>query len=129
MALDCLRVIHDASVNPGIDAYAKMYETEADSAYLAGKLPRRASIAELEDDYGNGYLMLLNRDYEIAQDFDLPLNDNYRLYEVSKTDGCQYVVADSTDHIRVPLAKGDAILYRIQKAEKEAFTVEYRLIK
>ena len=129
MALTSKRVIHDESVDPGIAAYADMHQTEADSAYLAGKLPHRASIAEFEDGYGNGYIMILNRDYEIAQTFDLPLNGNYRLYEVSKTDGCQYVVADSTDHIHVTLAKGDAVLYRIQNASEEAFTVEYRLIK
>lgn len=129
MALISKRVIHDESVDPGIAAYADMHQTEADSAYLADKLPHRASIAEFEDGYGNGYVMILNRDYEIVQTFDLPLNGNYRLYEVSKTDGCQYVVADSTDHIHVTLAKGDAVLYRIQKAEEEAFTVEYRLVK
>ena len=72
MALTSKRVIHDESVDPGIAAYADMHQTEADSAYLAGKLPHRASIAEFEDDYGNGYVMVLNRDYEIAQEFDLP---------------------------------------------------------
>ena len=129
MALTSKRVIHDASVDTGIAAYADMHQTEADSAYLSAPLPKRASVAEFEDDYGNGYIMVLNRDYEIAQDFVLPLNGNYRLYEVSKTDGCQYVTEDNTDHIRITLAKGDAMLYRIQKAEEEAFTAEYRLIK
>jgi hypothetical protein len=106
-----------------------MHQTEADSAYLADKLPRRASVAEFEDDYGNGYIMILNRDYEVAQTFELPLNGTYRLYEVSKTDGCQYVIADSTDRIEITLDKGDAALYRIQNASEEAFTAEYRLMK
>ena len=129
MALTSKRVMHDASVDTGIAAYTEMHQTEKDSAYLSAPLPKRASVAELEDDYGNGYIMILNRDYEVAQTFDLPLNGNYRLYEVSKTDGCQYVIADSTDHIEVTLDKGDAVLYRIQNASEEAFTVEYRLMK
>lgn len=129
MALTARRVIHDGSVDTGNPAYTRLHQTEADSAYLGGPLPRRASVGELEDDYGNGYLLLLNRDYDRAQSFDIPLGDAYRLYEVSKTDGCQYVVADSTRRITVTLDKGDAVLYRIQKADEEAFTVEYRLIK
>ena len=129
MALTSKRVIHDASVDTGFAAYAEMHQTEKDSAYLSAPLPKRASVAEFEDDYGNGYIMILNRDYEIAQSFSLPLNGTYRLYEVSKTDGCQYVIADSTDRIEITLDKGDAALYRIQNASEEAFTAEYRLIK
>ena len=129
MALTSKRVIHDQTLDTGFAAYAEMHGTEADSAYLANKLPKRASVAEFEDDYGNGYIMILNRDYEIAQSFSLPLNGDYRLYEVSKTDGCQYVIADSTDKIEITLDKGDAVLYRIQNTSEEAFTAEYRLIK
>ena len=129
MALTSKRVMHDASVDTGIAAYAEMHQTEKDSAYLSAPLPKRASVAEFEDDYGNGYIMILNRDYEIAQSFNLPLNGTYRLYEVSKTDGCQYVIADSTDRIEITLDKGDAALYRIQNASEDAFTAEYRLMK
>lgn len=129
MALNSKRVIHDATLDTGFEAYAEMHETEADSAYLAGKLPRRASVAEFEDGYENGYMMILNRDFEEGQTFTLPLNGRYRLYEVSKADGCQYVAAESIDRIEVTLAKGDAVLYRIQPAQEEAYTVEYRLIK
>lgn len=129
MALTSERVIHDASVNINNPAYSRMHQTEEDSLYLASTLPRRISVAEFKDGYGNGYIMILNRDYELAQSIELQLNDSYRLYEVSKADGCQYMVEDSTTKVAVSLEKGDAVLYRIQKAAEAAYTVEYRLMK
>ena len=59
----------------------------------------------------------------------LELNGNYRIYEVSKDDGLQYVTADSTDKLVVTLSAGDAALIRLQKADEEAYTIEYRLSK
>ena len=43
--------------------------------------------------------------------------------------GRQNVVCDRTDSVTVSLAKGDAILYRVQNADEAPFTVEYRLEK
>ncbi len=130
MALTCRHVFHDKSVT-GKDgaAYAALAEDARESAYLGGELPRRVSVSELADDYGNGYMMVLNRDYAVTQTVRVPLNGNYRIYEVSKEDGAQRVVCESTDTLTVDLIPGDGALFRLQHAEQEAFTVEYRLTK
>ena len=129
MALTCKKVIHDETVNPNCEMYAELHSKESDSAYLSSKLPARISVSEFEDSYSNGYMMVLNRDYMTAQQFELELNNQYRIYEVSKEDGLQYVTSDSTEKLAISLAPGDAVLLRLQKAKEEAFTIEYRLFK
>jgi hypothetical protein len=129
MAIECKRVIHDETVKPNCEMFDELHSKEADSAYLAGALPVRVSVSEYEDAYGNGYMMILNRDYMESKSVTLNLNGNYRIYEVSKTDGLQYVTADSTDRIEIVLEAGDATLIRLQKADEEAYTIEYRLSK
>lgn len=129
MALTCKRVIHDETVNPNCEMYEELHSREADSAYLAGKLPTRVSLSEFEDDYGNGYMMVLNRDYMTEAEICLELNGKYRIYEVSKTDGLQNVISDCTDKLDLSLIPGDACLLRLQKADEEAFTIEYQLSK
>ena len=39
------------------------------------------------------------------------------------------MICEGTDKIEVTLAAGDAVLYRVQNAAEEAFTIEYRLEK
>lgn len=129
MAIECKRVIHDETVKPNCEMFDELHSKEADSAYLAGALPVRVSVSEYEDAYGNGYMMVLNRDYMEGKEIKLPLNGSYRVYEVSKTDGLQYVTADGVNTLTLTLAAGDAALLRLQKSEEEAFTVEYRLSK
>ena len=129
MAIECKRVIHDETVKPNCEMFDELHSKEADSAYLAGALPVRVSVSEFEDAYGNGYMMVLNRDYMEGKEIKLPLNGSYRIYEVSKTDGLQYVTADGVNTLPLTLAAGDAALLRLQKSEEEAFTVEYRLSK
>ena len=129
MSLTCLRVIHDKTVDPRCEAYAELHSKENESAYLADKLPKRVSISELEDEYGNGYMILLNRDYMQQKSVSLALNGNYRIYEVSKEDGLQRVLFDSTDCLKLDFIPGDGKLIRLQKADEEPFTVEYRLSK
>ena len=129
MALTCKRVMHDESLKPKCDMYEELHNKVSESAYLACDLPVRVSASEFEDEYGNGYMMILNRDYMTEKSFTLDLNGSYRIYEVSKQDGLQYVTAEATDKLNVSLAAGDAILIRLQKSEEEAFTVEYRLSK
>jgi hypothetical protein len=129
MAIECKRVIHDETVKPNCEMFDELHSKEADSAYLAGALPARVSVSEFEDAYGNGYMMILNRDYMEAKEITLPLNGKYRVYEVSKTDGLQYVTADSTDALSLTLAAGDATLIRLQRSDEAAFTIEYRLSK
>ena len=129
MALSCKRVIHDESVVLRCDKSFKLANELEESAYLSAPLPYRVSISEFEDEYGNGYMMILNRDYMKSADAKIKLNGNYRLYEVSKRDGLQHVICDKTDKISVSLAPGDATLIRLQPADEEAFTIEYRLSK
>ena len=129
MALTCKRVIHDETVNPNCEAYYELNDKLADSAYLTSALPARASVSEYVDEYGNGYMMVLNRDYMTEKTISLDLNGNYRVYEVSKVDGLQYCINDSTDKLEITLAAGDATLIRLQKADEEAYTIEYRLDK
>ncbi len=129
MALDCKRVLHDDSLTPPCEIFDQLFDKISDSAYLSEKLPNRVSVSELEDEYGNGYILVLNRDYMKEASFTLKLNDGYRIYEVSKKDGLQYVAYENTSELAIMLAPGDAMLYRVQKADEEAFTIEYRLEK
>ncbi len=129
MALTCKRVIHDETVNPNCEAYYELNDKIEDSVYLTSALPARVSVSEYDDEYGNGYMMILNRDYMTEKTLSLDLNGNYRVYEVSKVDGLQYCINDSTNKLELTLAAGDAMLVRLQKADEEAYTIEYRLSK
>lgn len=129
MALESINVIHSDDLLPSCENLKKLAETMADSRHLSGKLPKRISVGEFEDAYGNQYLMILNRDYETDVSITLDLKNNSRIYEVSRITGKQSVVWDKTEKISLTLEKGDAILYRLQPASEEAFTVEYRLEK
>lgn len=127
MALTCRRVFHDDALrSPFIDGLA---DDIADSALLGAPLPYRTSASEFDDEYGNRYLMVLNRDYLTAKTVKLPLKAPSRVYLVSREDGMQHVVAENATTLEVMLDAGDAMLYRIQSAEEEAFTVEYKLEK
>lgn len=129
MALENVNVIHSDDLLPGCEHMQGLAETMEDSRHLTGTLPKRVSVGEFEDAYGNQYLMVLNRDYDTDAAITLDLKDNSRIYEVSRVTGRQEVIWDETKQINVTLAQGDAILYRIQPASEEAFTVEYRLEK
>lgn len=129
MALTCKRVIHDSTVDPNCDMFDELHNKVEESVYLNGSLPERVSVSELDDEYGNGYMMILNRDYMVDKEITLDLCGKFRIYEVSKTDGLQYVISDSTDKLQIKLASGDAKLIRLQPASEESFTIEYRLHK
>ena len=129
MAIECRHVFHDAACLPGFAPMQEYSEDIADSAFFAAPLPYRTSAGEFEDAYGNRYLMVLNRDYINGKSLHLKLNGKYRIYEVSRDDGMQYVKDDAADVLSLYLEAGDAVLCRMQPAEEEAFTVEYRLVK
>ena len=129
MALECKHVFHDDSCLPDFEPMKQYAEHIADSAFLADPLPYRTSVGEFEDAYGNRYMMVLNRDYHSDKTVTLKLNQSYRVYEVSRDDGMQYVQHDGTDLLSLHLQAGDAALLRLQPAEDEPFTVEYRLVK
>jgi hypothetical protein len=129
MALESKHVFHDDSCLSDFEPMKQYAEPLSESAFLADKLPYRTSVGELEDAHGNRYMMVLNRDYLSDQAVTLKLNQSYRVYEVSRDDGMQYVKSDCTDLLSLHLEAGDAALLRLQPAEEEAFTVEYRLVK
>lgn len=129
MALECKCVFHDDSCLADFEPMKQYTKPLSDSAFLTDKLPYRTSVGEFDDSYGNRYMMVLNRDYLVDKTVTLKLNKDYRVYEVSRDDGLQYVKNDRTDTLSLYLEAGDAVLLRLQPADEEAFTVEYRLVK
>jgi hypothetical protein len=127
MALDCKRVIHDESVCPESVDFAALHETIKDSAYFSSPLPKRISVSEFEDAYGNGYVLIFNRDYETEQAVTLPLKEAFRIYETSKKDGSQHVIENEASIFSLTLAPGDARLFRFQSSKDAPFSIEYRL--
>lgn len=109
------------------DAYFNKYfrEDVTESLLDVKELPFRCSVGLLSDDYGNQYIGILNRDYERAQSFSLPLKNSYRVYEVSYADGRQYCINDSANCLNVTLAEGDMVFYRLQDSKEEAYEIEY----
>ena len=129
MALDCKHIFHDDSCLASFEPMKQYAEPLTKSAFLADKLPCRTSVGEFEDSYGNRYMMVLNRDYLADKTVTLKLDKPYRVYEVSRDDGLQYVKNDGTDTLSLHLEAGDAALLRLQPANETAFTLEYRLVK
>ncbi|MBR3837141.1 MAG: hypothetical protein IKJ74_03260 [Clostridia bacterium] len=133
MALDCLRVIHDESLQPDTEKYKEHWEkglsTMEDSELLEGQLPNRLSISELTDAYGHKYLMVLNRDYRLEHHFCLKLKTPSRVYRVSEEDGLERMVYAETKKLKGHLTPGSLALYRIQPVEEEPYLVEYYLEK
>ena len=127
MALDSKLVYHSDDLLPGDKFMAEYIDKLDDSEIFCGKLPKRISVGEFEDKYGNRYAMVLNRDYESAADITLDMKGEFRVYEVSKVDGYQDVICESTSKLSLKLAPGDAVLLRVQPASEEAFTCEYKL--
>ncbi len=127
MALTSKLIIHSKDLLPDCEYTKPYFNSVEESSFLAGELPKRISVGELEDEYGNTYAVVQNRDYEKVADVTLSLKDNFRVYEVSKEDGKQRVVFDNVDGLKLTIQPGDAYLLRIQKASEEAFTIEYEL--
>ncbi len=129
MALDNKTVLHSDDLLPGCEHMKGLADRMEDSLMLCGELPARVSVGEFEDTCSNRYMLILNRDYETDRTVTLALKEPSRIYEVSRVTGRQDVICESTETIKVSLAKGDAVLYRVQKASAAPFTVEYRLEK
>lgn len=126
MALESTLVYHSDELLPGNSDMRVWCDGIADSTLFTA-LPRRCSVGEFADGYGNKYVMILNRDYEKPLRCEIPMKGEYRLYEVSKVDGTQSVNTDKTNTLRLDLMPGDAILLRVQNAKEEPFTCEYVL--
>ncbi len=129
MALDSKLVYHSAELLPDCPHLASLVDKIEDSQIFTGELPHRTSVGEFADQYGNQYVLILNRDYEKSLHADLQMKQDYRIYEVSREDGKQRIIHDSAVSLPLDLEPGDAVLYRVQKAEEEAFTIEYELAK
>ena len=127
MALDSKLVYHSDDLLPGDKLMPEYVDDIENSDIFLGRLPNRTSVGELEDKYGNKYVIVLNRDYERASEITLDMKGDFRIYEVSKVDGYQDVIHDSVSKLPLKLAPGDAVLLRIQPANEEAFTCEYKL--
>ena len=128
MALDSTLVYHSDDLLTGNADMKEWCDSIADST-LFTELPKRCSVGEFADGYGNSYVMILNRNYEKPLKAELPMKAYFRLYEVSKLDGGQSIIADGTDTLKLELAPGDAILLRVQHAADEPYTCEYKLEK
>jgi len=129
MALDSKRVYHSAELLPGCEYLEPLVDKIGDSEIIAGELPYRTSVGELEDAYGNRYVIILNRDYEKSLKATFQLKDEFRVYEVSREDGEQRVIHETVTSLPVELEPGDAVLLRVQKTSEEAFTLSYRLVE
>ena len=73
--------------------------------------------------------MIQNRDYQVCQQFDLALQKDFRVYEVSKNDGLQRVRNQKVNKLGLLLQPGDAVLLRFQNAEEEPYLIDYVLQK
>ena len=127
MALNSKLVYHSDDLLPGDKFMPEYVDNIEQSNVFCGKLPNRTSVGELEDEYGNKYVIVLNRDYEKTASITLDMKDDFRIYEVSKVDGYQDLIHESASKLPLELAPGDAVLLRVQPASEEAFTCEYKL--
>ena len=126
-ALHSDAVYHGKEVLPDDEYFNQNFrQSIADCDIFAmDELPLRCSVGTLSDDHGNRYIAILNRDYEIAKTFTLPLSQKYRIYEVSKADGKHYLINNSTDCLHITLDPADMAFYRIQDPVEEPFAIEY----
>ena len=129
MALECQRVIHDAALLPDCPYMDKLRTPMSESELLQGELPFRISVSEHKDAYGNKYLMVLNRDFDIDAAIALKLKSKSHVYRVSKRSGDEELVYESTESLIIRLAPGELELFRVQPAEEAPYTVEYYLDK
>ncbi len=129
MALKCKRVIHDDTLLPDHKSMVGLRTNLSESELLTGGLFPRISVSEHEDDYGNMYLMVLNRDFKHTSHLKLSLKEKSNVYEVSKNDGEQRLIYTNETALPVRLAPGELALFRIQNASETPYTVEYYLDK
>lgn len=130
MALTSVGVFHSPEVMEGKEAFDAYRQPISESDVLADEeLPKRCSVGEFVDAEGNRYLMVQNRDYNIARAFSLKLKKKCRIYEVSQEDGKQFVKSNSSQTLNVKLAPGEAVLVRCQDAKEEKYLIDYILKK
>lgn len=130
MALESVAVFHSEELLKGNKHFDKLRQSLSESKILAQQeLPFRCSIGEFTDCEGNRYLFIQNRDYETTQQFNLELQKEFRIYEVSKRDGMQRVRNEKVSKLGLLMKPGDAVLFRFQDANEEPFLINYVLQK
>ena len=130
MALESVAVFHSAELLKGNKHFDKLRQSLSESKILAEQeLPVRCSVGEFVDSEGNRYLMIQNRDYEITQQLDFVLQKEFRVYEVSKSDGKQRIRNEKVSKLGMLMKPGDAVLLRFQDAAEEAYLIDYALQK
>ena len=130
MALTSTGVYHSAEVLANDPDFRTSYcDDFAESALFAGELPRRISLGEFTDPYGNRYAMVVNRDYLAPQTVSLPLSAPMRVYEVSDQDGYQSLFTENAASLDISLSPGGARLFRMQDPGQEPYLIDYRLEK
>lgn len=130
MALKGKGVYHSEDVVPYgkyNEIYSRFKDDIRQSEVLHGELPKRTSAGELCDEYGNNYIFILNRDFYKKLNAEIKLKGEYNIYEVSRKDGKQYLIAQAADSAKVNLDEGDAVLLRIQPKDEPLFTAQYVL--
>ncbi|MBQ3079513.1 MAG: hypothetical protein IJC48_05875 [Clostridia bacterium] len=127
MALTLKRVIHDETLLKNCPYMDEFRVSIDESEHISGALPARISESEHIDDYGNEYIMILNRDYAEDQEIALVLKNEKRVYEVSKEDGRQRVIYERTGELRFTLRPGELKILRLQHPDDSPFEIEYRL--
>lgn len=129
MALESRFVFHADDLLPNCPYTEGLSDDIGESTVLCGNLPKRVSVGELCDAYGNTYLLVLNRDWDKETKVTLSLKNESRIYAVDRTDGRQKTIDENTKRICLILSAGDGTLLRVQPSTEEAFTVEYRIEK
>ena len=129
MALENRYVFHSADLLTEYPYYDEFRDNIEDSAVLTGELAERVSVGELEDAYGNTYLMVLNRDFAAVKTVTLNFRETVRFYRVCRETGRQIPMDGEADTTTIELAAGDAALIRVQPTSEEPYTIEYRLEK
>jgi len=128
MALENDYVFHSSDLISQCGYYSDFVDPIEKSAVICGELPMRTSVGEFSDEYGNKYLLVLNRDFEKEAEIQISLRDKFRLYTVYRSDGRQYKAGEISS-LRLKLVPGDAVLLRVQPAAEEPYTIEYRIEK
>lgn len=131
MALTSRHVFHSPEVLKENKLFDQFRESPAASKVLAAEeLPFRCSVGEMEDEEGNVYLFIQNRDYNERRSFTLPLKQGFRVYRVSDQDGFQLPYKEEViDSLSFALLPGDAMLLRFQDPAEEPCLIDYVLEK
>ncbi len=130
MALTCTGIYHSDDVLKDDASFREKYcDSIKNSKVLAVQtLNTRMSVGEFDDGHGNTYIMVMNRDFEVPQTFELKLKNNSHIYQVSEETGNQEYVCDG-DTVKGALPRSETALFRIQNSDEEPFTVDYALCK